>query len=313
MSLQGHIRWLFVSAALSLIASSVLAQTPAAEPAPASPAPSTEPAAPTAEPAAPAVEPVAPVAEPAPAPVTSEPTPPPPPVAAPAAVPEEPAPAVAEEEAAPPALPPRGPQSARGAPGFRLGLGIQFDAVDQRAIQGLRAPVPQFTLETRYQFANNISVFTQFQFIFIMNQLEIGAGWSGRIGKTDIMPYFNVGSLLGTLSLGGFDSFTAAPLFRPGVRLGWDIAGYDLTFNGSALFIPVQYVTLGSSSLWTSEFRPFTGLQGTLALDVPLSGGDSIFFGFGLLWTRAWYQTWLFYSDDPSLLLYPRVFIGYVF
>ncbi|HKP62317.1 MAG TPA: hypothetical protein VJV78_36540 [Polyangiales bacterium] len=293
---------------MSLIALPALAQAPEGQPAPAAQPPA----------AAPSVEPV-PIAEPAPPPPLAEPAPavtepaPPPPVVAPAPAPQEPAPAIGDEDHAPAALPPRGPQSARGAPGFRLGLGIQFDAVDQRAIQGLRAPVPQFTLETRYQFDNKISIFTQFQFIFIMNQLELGAGWSGRIGKTDIMPYFTAGAMLGTLSLGGFDSFTAAPVLRPGIRLGWDVAGYDLTFNGSALFIPAQYVTLGASDLWTSEFRAFTGLQGTLALDVPLSGGDSIFFGFGLLWTRAWYQTWLFYSDDPSLLLYPRVFIGYVF
>jgi len=195
-----------------------------------------------------------------------------------------------------------------------LGLGILFDAVDERSIQGLHAPVPQFTLDIRYQFANNISVFSQFQFIFVMNQLELGAGWSGRLGKTDIMPYMTVGTMLGNLSLGGFNSFTAAPLFRPGLRLGWDVGeDYNLTFNGSALFIPAQFVELGDSSLWTSSFKAFTGLQGTLTLEVPLSGGDIIFFGFGALWTRAWYQTWLFYSDDPSLLLYPRVFFGYVF
>ena len=127
------------------------------------------------------------------------------------------------------------------------------------------------------------------------------------------MLYLTAGSMLGTLNLGGFQSFTAAPLFRPGFRLGWDVAGYNLTFNGSALFIPAQYVTLGESSLWTSDFRAFTGLQGTLNLEVPFAGGDLIYFGIGALWMRAWYQTWLFYSDDPSLLLYPRVFLGYVF
>jgi hypothetical protein len=209
---------------------------------------------------------------------------------------------------------PSGPRSSGGAYGFRLSIGMLFDAVDTRPIQGLHAPVPQFTLNARYQFQNQVSLFTQIQTIWVMNQLELGVGWATQAGRTmSVMGYLTGGSLLGTLNVGGFNSFTAAPLVRPGFRLGWKIQDMRLTFDGSALFIPTQYVTLGDSSLWTSEFRAFTGLQGTLTLETPLSGGGIVAFGLGALWMRGWYQTWLFFSDDPSLLLYPRIFGAYVF
>lgn len=209
---------------------------------------------------------------------------------------------------------PSGPRSAGGAYGFRLALGMLFDAVDTRPIQGLHAPVPLFTLNARYQFENQLSLFTQLQGIGVMNQLELGVGWSAPAGNTlSVMAYLTAGTLIGTLNLGGFSSFTASPLYRPGLRFGFKLQDMRLTFDGSALFIPAQYVELGDSSLWTSEFRQFTGLQGTLTLETPLSGGGIVAFGVGALWMRSWYQTWLFFSDDPSLLLYPRIFGGYVF
>ena len=173
--------------------------------------------------------------------------------------------------------------------------------------------MPLLTLDARYQLPNDISIIAHFQAIWVMNQLEAGVGWSTRVGGTGIMPYLTAGSLLGTLNVGGFASFTAAPLVRPGFRLGWAISDMRLTFDGSALFIPSQYVELGDSSLWTSQFRAFTGLQGLFTLETPLNGGGIVFFGLGALWMRGWYQTWLFFSDDPSLLLYSRVFVGYAF
>lgn len=209
---------------------------------------------------------------------------------------------------------PSGPRSEGGAYGFRLALGLLFDALDTRPIQGLHAPVPQFTLNARYQFPNQLSLITQMQIIYVMNQLELGVGWSAPAGQTlTIMPYLLAGSLLGTLNVGGFKTFTASPMYRPGIRFGFKLQDMRLTFDGSAVFIPAQYVALGDSSLWTSEFRQFTGLQGTLTLEVPLRGGGIVAFGMGALWMRSWYQTWLFFSDDPSLLLYPRIFGGYVF
>jgi len=208
---------------------------------------------------------------------------------------------------------PAGPRTSESQGGFRLALGMLFDNVDSRPIQGVHAPFPLLTLDARYQFKNQISLLAHFQAIWVLNQVEVGVGWSARAGNTGIMPYVTGGSLLGTLNQGGFKSFTAAPLIHPGIRLGWSISDMRLTFDGSALFIPSQYVALGDSSLWTSQFPAFTGLQGLLTLENPLNGGGIIFFGLGALWMRGWYQTWLFFSDDPSLLLYSRVFLGYAF
>jgi hypothetical protein len=212
---------------------------------------------------------------------------------------------------------PSGPRSGGGkTAGFRVSLGMLFDAVDSLVLQGFHAPVPQFTLNGRYQFGGDsgFSLLAQFQFIWVMNQLELGVGWSSHIGNTGVMLYLNGGSLIGTLNQGGFQTFTASPMIRPGIRLGWEVSDYRITFDGSAVFIPAQYVALGSNaSVWTSEFSPFTGLQGTVTLETPLSGGGIVYCGVGAMWMRSWYQTWLFFSDNPALLLYPRLFGGYVF
>jgi hypothetical protein len=303
----GHVRRTSCLGALALLAFAAPALAQTTEPAVASPAP------------AQIAEPLPPAEVPPPA---SEPLP----STAPAVV----APAAETAPSATPAVPeskplvlsdpprgfmyhPSGPTSDGKAGGFRLSLGMLFDGIDTRTLQGLHAPVPQFMLYGRFQLPEGVSILAQFQFIFVMNQLELGAGWSTQLGGTGFMAYVLGGSLIGTLNQGGFECFTASPIIHPGIRLGWQIGDMRLTVDGSALFIPAQYVSLGGSSLWTSQFSAFTGLQGTATIEEPLSGGGIAYFGLGLLWTRSWYQTWLFFSDDPSLLLYPRVFGGYVF
>jgi hypothetical protein len=301
----GHVRRTTCLGAFAFLAFAAPALAQTTEPAVGGPTP-----APIAEPA-PAAQAAPPASEPAPsvAPAVVEP-------AAPSATPAAPESRHLELSTDPPRgfmYHPSGPTSDGEAHGLRLSFGMLFDGVDTRTLQGLHAPVPQFTLNGRYQFPGHISLLAQFQFIFVLNQLELGVGWSTQLGGTGFMAYVFGGSLLGTLNQGGFNCFTASPMIRPGIRLGWQVADMRITFDGSALFIPAQYVSLGGSSLWTSEFSAFTGLQGQVTVEEPLSGGGIAFFGAGLLWTRSWYQTWLFFSDDPSLLLYPRVFGGYVF
>lgn len=208
-----------------------------------------------------------------------------------------------------PLFAPTGPGTGR----FRLGIGGFFDFLDENALAGYHIAAPQFTTNVRWGLGPKFSLLGHLNTIVVSNQLEVGAGWTEFVGPISVMARLYAGALFGKLGSFGFDAFSISPIIRPGIVAGIPIDDHWLSFAIDVLLIPVQHVVLGDSSIGITSYNAFAGMSFELRAEAMLNNGGAVFYGGGLMWTRANYQVWLLFGDESNLLAYPRVFAGYEF
>lgn len=205
---------------------------------------------------------------------------------------------------------PDGPGDGR----FRASIGMLWDAIDPAAVMGFNAAVPQLLSDMRLGLSNGFSLQSHINTMLVSNEIEIGAAWKLPLKtKTSVMASLLGGVLFGKLSQFEFDTFAAAPVVRPSVTVGHPFGNIMLSFRADAVIALMQYIRLGSTSISASDISHFTAGMLSVTVENKLSYGGMWFFGASAMFARAYYQAWVLFSDNPSLMAYPRIFGGYEF
>jgi hypothetical protein len=211
----------------------------------------------------------------------------------------------------------RGPLYHPDGPGdgaWRVSLGGLWDAIDPSAVDGYKLAIPQLLTDARYQVGSGISILGHLNTVIVSNQLEVGAAWQVPThGRVTVMASVTGGAFFGRLGQFGFDAWMAAPIVKPGITLGYPLGDVMLSLRLDAMFSLFQYVSVGDTSLTIDEFNHFTAGSLSFTVENMLQRGGVWFYGGALMASRAYYQAWVLFSDDPSLYFYPRIFGGYEF
>jgi hypothetical protein len=197
-----------------------------------------------------------------------------------------------------------------------VGLGLMLD-VPAYFAQGFLPVLPQIEARLRYGLPEGFSLVADLQTIFILSDASVGVAWSTSlpgIPSLSVMIKLAAGASFGGLYGFGYDTFEVAPLVEPGLSLGGPgPGGLRWTVREQVLMNRWQYVSDGGH--WARNLQPdfFTGSATLITLENLRAHGGNVYFGGGVMVTRASYALWIPFSQQTALILYPRLHAGYVF
>lgn len=199
------------------------------------------------------------------------------------------------------------------ANGFRLGLGVLFDAVDPQVMYGFYVRVPQITLDARYGLGSGWSLKGHLNTILVINELTLGVGYTWQFGRLSLEASASAGIYYGRLGQLGFDAQFIAGEYRPELALGWDLGDVMLSLRGSLILMGPQRASVGE--LWGGfdNADAFAGHSEMLYVENTTAGNHLWYLGIGSMTTLAYYQLWLLFPDSPAYYTYPRLVAGYEF
>lgn len=207
---------------------------------------------------------------------------------------------------------PAGPGRGRLA----LGLGLLVDQ-PLYASQGFLPIEPQIELRMRVGLPAGFSLAADLSAIFIENNLSAGIAWSTplpELPRVSVMLQFSAGIQFGGLTGFGFDTFVISPVMRPSVTLGWPMGdSIRWSLREELLLSRWQEVLSGGSWASNGQGDAFGGSVSTITVENLLDKHGSVYFGGGAVVARAQQSLWLLFSQQTALVLYPRLFAGYVF
>ena len=185
------------------------------------------------------------------------------------------------------------------------------------AAQGFLPVLPQIEARLRYGLPRGFSVTADLQTIFIINDLTAGAAWSARLPElpsVSIRLKLAAGALFGGLSGFGFNTFLVSPLLVPSVAVGGATkSGIHWSIREEVLLNQWQFVSNGGHWTRNGQRGAFTGSVTVLTLENPLDRGGNLYFGGGVMVARSSYSLWIPFSQQSTLIVYPRLSAGYVF
>jgi hypothetical protein len=196
---------------------------------------------------------------------------------------------------------------------WRLGVGLLVDVLPTRIVESEQRQIPQLTSTLRLGLPARFAADLRVRAVLIQNSIELGVGWSYRIGPLSFALQNHFGPWVGFVGLEGFDASAWGLVETPGLSLG--LPWHDVRFSLSAEAIVTfsQHTTLGDATATSRQDASFSGTATTFTVETLLDDGGVPYFGVGLLWTQPDYQAWLAFSDERARVLYPRFVGGYAF
>lgn len=204
---------------------------------------------------------------------------------------------------------PDGPGEGR----WRAAVGASIDILPRRLAESEQRPFPLLTGHLRYGLPLGFTVGARASAIYVSNKLELGVGWSTRLGPLGVLVQNHGGLWLGALGVEGFDAEARAVVDAPGVTVGLEIAGSRVSLAAEGLLTFARFVRLGDTARRASAGSPLTGVAGTVLVESPLGAKGELYYGVGVLWSQPQYEGWIAFSDARGRLVYPRLVAGYGF
>jgi len=196
---------------------------------------------------------------------------------------------------------------------FRLGIGVQYDAIDPQVMYGFYVRVPQLALEARYGLGNGWSLKGHLNTILVINELTLGVGYTWQFGRWALEASGSAGVYYGRLGQLGFDAQFIAGEYRPELALGFAFGDLMLSVRGSLILLGPQRASVGE--LWGGfdNADAFAGHSEMLYIENTTASNALWYLGIGSMSTLAYYQLWLLFPDSPAFYTYPRLVAGYEF
>ena len=207
---------------------------------------------------------------------------------------------------------PAGPGRGRVA----MALGLIFDE-PLYSTQDFLPIVPQAEVRMRFGLPRGFSLAADFTTLFIQNDLTMGVSWSTplpELPRVAATLKLSAGALFGGLSGFGFETFVISPEIKPAVTIGWAM-GDSIRFSISEELTLTRWQMVANGGSWaTNQLKSYFAASTSLFMvENLLARGGNIYFGAGAVVARAPFSLWLLFSQQTTLILYPRLTGGYVF
>lgn len=219
------------------------------------------------------------------------------------------APLPARAEPPGPLFHPDGP----GAYRLRVAAGALVDILPRQTVESELRTVPQLTSDARFGLPLGFSASARLRAIVLTNQLELGGGWSHRVGDFSFGVMDHFGVWYGIVELEGFDTTAWGYLNQPGVSVGVPMGDVRFSLGVEGIIMLSQHVRLGDTTHVSRQNVSLAGAQATLIVENFVGERGDVYYGIAAMYAAPDYQAWIAFSDSRSRLWYPRLLAGYAF
>jgi hypothetical protein len=218
--------------------------------------------------------------------------------------------------AAPARAEPPGPLFHPDGPGelrLRAGAGALVDILPRQTVESELRTIPQLTSDARFGLPSGFFANARLRAIVLTNQLELGGGWSHRVGDFSFGVLDHFGVWYGVVNLEGFDTTAWGYLNQPGVSVGVPMGDVRFSLTVEGIVMLAQHVRLGDTTHVSRQNVSLAGGQATLIVENFVGDRGDLYYGVAAMYAEPDYQAWIAFSDSRSRLWYPRLLAGYAF
>jgi hypothetical protein len=195
---------------------------------------------------------------------------------------------------------------------WHYAIGASLTLLPRAVVEEEIRQLPLIQASGRYGLGSGFSAYGQVATVYLTNVATAGVWWSFSKNNVALALTEAVSFWFGVADMEGFDTKAMGLITMPGVNVGVELDGYQLSLHSEALIAISQHTYFGSASV--GRIAPaLAGVSFTLTAEQRLWNATCASFAVRTRIAQPNYQVWLAFSVQDRWLLFPEFQVGLLF